>query len=90
MCKLPVSRILWKSLDSRDWLMISFFTGAALNRQGFYMFIVLVSTFQSHNLSVVGFSPKRVSKGESTGQEVHLSQTFLIFSNQDAPNSLLP
>lgn len=39
---------------------------------------------------MVGFSPKRVSKGESTGQEVHLSQTFLIFSNQDAPKSLLP
>ena len=50
--------------------MISFFTGAAL--------IVLVSTFQSHNLSAVEFRPKRVSEGESTGQEVHLVVVVVV------------
>ena len=47
MCKLPILRILWKSLHSRDWLMISFFTGAALNRQGFYNSLFLYQHFKA-------------------------------------------
>ena len=47
MCKLPVLRILWKSLHSRDWLMISFFTGAALNRRGFYSSLFLYQHFKA-------------------------------------------
>lgn len=47
MCKLLVLRILWKSLHSRDWLMISFFIGAALDRRGFYSSLFLYQHFKA-------------------------------------------
>lgn len=77
MCKLPVLRILWKSLHSRDWLMISFFTGAALNRRGFYSSLFLYQHFKATilqwwDLALKGSLKVKVQANKSTCPKLFL------------------